>query len=205
MGVSNRPRSATIVPLATSLGKCTRDLRLLASPGYAALTLPPRQAGSSQMPGKVNPVVLEAAGQVAIRAQASQQTINAAIMAGDLQINHYLPLVADELLTMLEQLAACCTSLAEGCIAGISADADSGRQQLRSSTAALTLLATRLGYATAADLATNAATQDTTAVDLAIDRGLLTADQWEAMSSPAALNRLGSADLVLGALCPLQR
>lgn len=183
-----------LVPLATTLGKLGKDLRLYASPGFAELTLPTLQAGSSQMPGKVNPVMPEAVQQVAVRVCAAQQACNAAIMAGDLQLSQFLPLVADEFLTALDLLARACRTLGERCIAGLTADPACGATALAGSAACATLLAGRIGYPAAATLARDAAEAGVGVGDLAIARGLITAATWDALLAPAALDRLGDPD-----------
>ena len=97
--------SGILRTLASNLLKIGNDLRLLASgpdAGLGEIRLPARQAGSSIMPGKVNPVIPEAVGQVAMYVMGCDQMILQASSAGNLELNQFLPLVADSLLGSLD-------------------------------------------------------------------------------------------------------
>ena len=104
---------------ASNLVKVSRDLRFLAHSGE--LLLPAVQAGSSIMPGKVNPVILEAAIQCGMRMRASLSVVAEAASQGTLQINEYLPLVADAMIESLELYVAAAGTLARH-VSGIRAD-----------------------------------------------------------------------------------
>ena len=100
--------SGIVRSLASSLLKVSSDLRLLASgpdAGLGEIQLPARQAGSSIMPGKVNPVIPEAVGQAALAIAGLDQTLMNACSLGNLELNQYLPLIADCLLTASRWLA----------------------------------------------------------------------------------------------------
>ena len=100
--------SGILRTLAANLLKIANDLRLLSSGPRRRLgeiRLPPRQAGSSIMPGKVNPVIPEAVAQAAIAVMGHDQMIVQAARCGNLELNQFLPLVADSLLTSLDLLA----------------------------------------------------------------------------------------------------
>ena len=106
---------------AVNLYKISSDLRLLASgprAGLAELRLPPVQAGSSVMPGKVNPVICEAVGQAAMTAIGNDAMITQACQSGQLELNAFLPLVANALLETLAVLERANLTLAERCIDG---------------------------------------------------------------------------------------
>ena len=97
---------------AVNLLKISSDLRLLASgprTGLGELRLPARQAGSSIMPGKVNPVICEAVAQAAMLAIGNDAIITMAAGAGQLELNAFLPLLAHALLQSLSVLEAACT------------------------------------------------------------------------------------------------
>lgn len=106
---------------ASNLIKISRDLRFLAHEGE--LILPAVQAGSSIMPGKVNPVILEAAIQCGMRMRASLSIVAEAASQGTLQINEFLPLISDAMIESLELYAAAAGTLARH-IALIRADED---------------------------------------------------------------------------------
>ncbi|MFZ5831636.1 MAG: aspartate ammonia-lyase [Planctomycetota bacterium] len=185
--------SGILRALASSLLKISNDLRLLSSGPWAGLgeiRLPLRQAGSSIMPGKVNPVIPEAVGQAAIAVMGYDQMVVQAASAGNLELNQFLPLVADALLTSIELLCGACDAFARLCVLGIEADRERCRRTMEGSTATLTALVERIGYDACESLA-NA--QDGKSIrDLVIERGLLTAEEFDALVSAERSMRLGS-------------
>jgi aspartate ammonia-lyase len=134
---------------AVSLIKISTDLRLLSSgpdAGLGEIRLPARQAGSSIMPGKVNPVIPEAATQAAMLAMGNDSVIGAACAAGSLELNAFLPLIAHCLLENLEILSRADDLLCRYCVDGIEADEARCRAHVENSTAAATALVPVLGY-----------------------------------------------------------
>jgi aspartate ammonia-lyase len=189
--------SGMLRTLAANLLKIANDLRLLSSGPHAGLgeiRLPSRQAGSSIMPGKVNPVIPEAVAQAAIAVTGYDLMIVQAVGGGNLELSQFLPLVADSLLNSLDLLTNACDILARNCVTGIEADEDRCRQSVRSSTALLTALVDTIGYDAAERLAAEAAAAPgpTDIRQLAIDRGLLTAEQFDELTSPQRVMKLGS-------------
>jgi len=188
--------SGILRALAVNLAKIATDLRLLASgpdAGLGEIRLPAVQAGSSIMPGKVNPVIPEAVGQAAIAAMGYDQMIVQAVAAGNLELCQFLPLVADALLQMLDLLCAACELFATRCVEGIEADRVRCRAQVEGSTATATALVERLGYEAAQSLAQDAAATGRRLKDLAIEGGLLSAEQFDQLIAPEQVTRLGSA------------
>lgn len=190
--------SGMIRALASSLFKVSSDLRLLASgpdAGLGEIRLAPLQAGSSIMPGKVNPVIPEAVGQVALAIQAQDQALVTAASLGNLELNQFLPLIADSLLSNLELARRACRLFAERCVATLSADADQCRRHVDSATATLTALVATIGY-DAAQQAANAARQEQKPIrQVILERGLLTADEYARAVQPATVLQLGSRDV----------
>ena len=189
--------SGTLKACAASLLKVSNDLRLLSSgpeAGLGEVRLPPRQAGSSIMPGKVNPVIPEAVAQAALSVFAHDQAIGFACASGSLELNPFLPLVADSLLASLDLLARACRILAELCVAGLSADEERCRRHVDSSTATATALVPALGYDGARRLLDVAARSGRGLRETAIAEGLLSAGEIDALTSPEAVCRLGSPD-----------
>ncbi|HWI65146.1 MAG TPA: lyase family protein, partial [Symbiobacteriaceae bacterium] len=134
---------------AANLAKLAADLRLLASGprgGLGELKLPARQAGSSIMPGKVNPVMTEMVTQVAYQVMASDLAITLGAQGGQLQLNAFLPLMGDHLLRAMESLTQACRLLREHCIDGIVADEEQCREHLERSTARAAALVSKIGY-----------------------------------------------------------
>jgi aspartate ammonia-lyase len=180
---------------ATNLLKVCGDLRLLSSGprgGLGEIRLPERQAGSSIMPGKVNPVIPEAVSQVAMQVMGNDQVIAQACAAGSLELNPFLPLVADRLLGNLQMLAGACEALRTRCVEGIEPDAEHCRDQVENATAAVTALIEKIGYETACDLAARAAEQGRSLREVATDSGLVTQEEFDELTGPERVTRLGS-------------
>ena len=186
--------SGILKACASSLWKVCSDLRLLSSgpsAGLGEIRLPPRQAGSSIMPGKVNPVVPEAVTQVAMQVIANDQAITLAASSGSLELNPFLPLVADALLGSLDLLTAGCQILARGCVVGITADVEQCHAHVHGGTAALTALVESIGHAACDDLSRAVAGGEGSLRELALRRGLLTGEEYDHLTSPGRVNQLG--------------
>ncbi|OQA33880.1 MAG: Aspartate ammonia-lyase [Betaproteobacteria bacterium ADurb.Bin341] len=183
---------------AVNLIKISGDLRLLSSgpdAGLGEIRLPPRQAGSSIMPGKINPVIPEAATQAALLVCAHDQAITGAASLGSLELNAFLPLIADSLLHSIDLLANACEMLARHCVAGIEADSERCRQTVEGATALVTALLPALGYETATRVAAEAAASGQTVREIVLAQGLLDAATLDSLISPEAVCRLGSPEI----------
>ena len=188
--------SGILRALAVSLLKIGNDLRLLGSgpdAGLGELRLPARQAGSSIMPGKVNPVIPEAVGQAAIAVIGYDAMIVQAVAGGNLDLSQFLPLVADALLGSLDLLARACDLFARLCVDGLTADADACRRHVDGSTATVTALVERIGYEAAERLALTARREGKPVRQLAVEAGLLTEAEFDTLTSPHGVTRLGSS------------
>jgi aspartate ammonia-lyase len=190
--------SGILKALAVNLVKVANDLRLLSSGpagGLGEIRLPVRQAGSSIMPGKVNPVIPEAVVQAALTVMAHDQALTQACALGSLELNAFLPLIADALLSSLELLTQACVILCRHCVAGLTADEERCRQHVDSSTATLTALVGRLGYAAALAIGEQARTAGSSIRAAALASGRLTAAEYAELTAAEAVMRLGSPDL----------
>jgi aspartate ammonia-lyase len=186
--------SGMLKALASNLLKVAGDLRLLSSGpdgGIGEIHLPQRQAGSSIMPGKVNPVIPEAVSQAAIIVMANDQAIAQACSMGSLELNAFMPLIADCLLGSLDLLAHACTIFRKLCVEGIEADLARCRSHVDSSTAVVTALVEEIGYQKATEIAQQAARENKTVRQVVLERKLLTTAQFDEMTSPARVMRLG--------------
>src|SRR5205823_4594083 len=111
--------SGVLKRVAVKLSKTCNDLRLLSSgprAGLGEINLPPVQAGSSIMPGKVNPVIPEAINQIAFEVVGNDTTITFAAEAGQLQLNAFEPIIAHSLFKSVKHLRNGCLLLAEKCV-----------------------------------------------------------------------------------------
>jgi aspartate ammonia-lyase len=180
---------------AVSLIKICGDLRLLSSgpdAGLGEIRLPARQAGSSIMPGKVNPVVPEAVTQAAMLVLGNDQVITTACAAGSLELNAFLPLIAHCLLGNLDLLAAADRLLSAECVEGMEADEARCRMHVENSTAAATALVSVLGYARAGEAASKARAQGKTLRAVVLENGWMSASAFDVCISPEAVCRLGT-------------
>ncbi len=141
--------------LAINLNKIAGDLRLLASDVSAVkgFQLPARQAGSSIMPGKVNPVIPEFVISSAQQVLANDVLINNLAAQGSLELNPYVPQIGVSLLGSIELLVNATQSLAENCVDGLTISAEKTYDQLIHSSVLTTALVPYIGYHKAADLA----------------------------------------------------
>ncbi len=180
---------------ATTLVKVCSDLRLMASgpdAGLGEIRLPERQAGSTIMPGKVNPVIPEAVTQAALLVLGHDAVIAMAAAAGSLELNAFLPLIAYALLESLDVLEHADAILRTHCVVGIEADEARCRAHVANATASATALVPRIGYDAAAELVRRARAEGRGLREVAIASGAVTAEEFDAATSAAAVCRLGS-------------
>ncbi|MCL2326068.1 MAG: aspartate ammonia-lyase [Proteobacteria bacterium] len=176
--------------LAVSLLKISTDLRFMSSgpvAGIGEISLPPRQAGSSIMPGKVNPVIPEAMAQICMLVIGHDASITYATSQGNLELNAFLPLVADCMLGDLDRLAAACHMFTTHCIQGIVAHPDKCKAGLASSTALITAMVDRIGYDRACQLGLDAVAEGISIRDKLIQSGLVTEAEIDSFTSAKAV------------------
>jgi len=187
--------SGILKACASNLLKISNDLRLMASgpdSGLAEIKLPAMQAGSSIMPGKVNPVIPEAVAQVAIKVMANDQAITQACSMGNLELNQFMPLIAHSLLESISLLSNAASLFAQKCVAGIEADEKVCRKNVENSTAALTALIQKIGYYKAEEIGKLARENDLSIKDAAIESAFLSAEEFDELISPERICRLGN-------------
>ena len=151
--------SSALKRLAVKLSKICNDLRLLSSGprcGLNEINLPPRQPGSSIMPGKVNPVIPEVVNQVAFRVIGNDLAITLASEAGQLELNVMEPIIVLSLFENIEMLVNAMNTLREKCIVGITANPEVCRRMVYNSIGLVTALNPYLGYETSTMLAKEA-------------------------------------------------
>jgi len=164
--------SGVLKRIAVKLSKICNDLRLLSSgpiAGIGEIRLPPMQAGSSIMPGKVNPVIPEAVNQVAYQVVGNDVTITMAAEAGQLQLNAMEPIIVFNLLSSIRLLCRAVTMLDEKCVKGIEADRDRCAELLDKSLVNAAALVPIIGYERAARIAKTALAEGKTLKETALE------------------------------------
>ena len=184
--------SGVLKRVAVKLSKTCNDLRLLSSgprAGLGEINLPAVQAGSSIMPGKVNPVIPEVVNQVAFEVIGNDMTVTMAAEAGQLQLNAFEPVIAHSLFKSLAHLAAACRTLGEKCVRGITANRERARRFVDESTALVTALNPVIGYARASEIAREALATGKRVYDLVLEKKLMSQADLDAVMRPEVLTR----------------
>jgi aspartate ammonia-lyase len=187
--------SAAIRNLALELTRITNDLRLLSSgpiTGLAEITLPSVQPGSSIMPGKVNPSMLEAMNQILFHIIGADTAVAYASQAGQLELNVMMPLMAFEITFSMEILRNYLPVFVEKCVAGIGANRARCEAYYISSPALATALNPIIGYAAAAEIAKESTKTGRAIPDILRERKLLSGDKIAEIFTPEFL--AGQAD-----------
>ena len=188
--------SAMLKRSAVKLSKICNDLRLLSSGpqlGLGEIRLPARQAGSSIMPGKVNPVIPEVVSQIAYVVIGTDATVTAAAEAGQLQLNAFEPVMAHSLFQGFDWMERACVTLRINCIVGIEANEEKLRRDVAGSVGVITALIPHIGYARAAQIAKAALADGRTVGELVLESGLVGQEALNELLAPRVLAGLVQA------------
>ncbi len=186
--------SSVLRLLAIELTRICNDLRLLASgptTGFAEITLPAVQPGSSIMPGKINPSMAEMLNMVCFQVIGNDLTVSMAVQAGQLELNVMMPVIAHNLHQSVELLKNAIRVFIDRCIGGIVADADRCRRYAESSMALATALNVLVGYAMAAEVVKRAVRERKTIIEVVREEKLLTEAQIAQILDPVKLTEPG--------------
>ena len=184
--------SGVLKRVAVKLSKICNDLRLLSSgprAGLGEIHLPAVQAGSSIMPGKVNPVIPEVVNQIAFLVIGNDVTVSFAAEAGQLQLNAFEPIIAQSLFDSLIYLRNGCVILATRCVGGITANLARLDEHMKRSVGMVTALNPHIGYENASDVAREAYATGRGVTEIVLERGLLTRAELEEILKPEVLTR----------------
>ncbi|MFJ4657075.1 aspartate ammonia-lyase [Nocardia sp. NPDC088792] len=187
--------SGILKRVAVKLSKTCNDLRLMSSgpiTGLGEINLPPVQAGSSIMPGKVNPVIPEIVNQVAFEAIGSDLTVTMAAEGGQFQLNAFEPIIGYSLLRTTAHLTAAADTLATKCVSGITANRERLYDSVHRSIGIVTALTPHIGYAASARIAKHALQTGQPVAEVATELGLLTPETVHALLAPHRLAGLPS-------------
>ena len=191
--------SGALKTCAVNLSKMANDLRLLSSgpkTGLSEITLPAMQNGSSIMPGKVNPVILEVVSQVAFNIIGNDFTITMAAEAGQLELNAFEPVLFYNLFESMETLQNTITTLIDNCILGITANEERCKELLDSSIGIITALCPHLGYKRTADLAKQALKSGMSVKEIILSEKIFTSEELEKILDPASMTQLNYSSIL---------
>lgn len=186
--------SGLLKSCSVNLLKISNDLRLLGSGpkgGLGELKLPEVQAGSTIMPGKVNPVIAEMVGQVSMRVIANDSAITMASSMGQLELNAFTPLIAESLLESLELLNNAVIIFREKCIEGIKAEEEKCKENLEKSTAMVTALVHHIGYDKSSEIAKQALREGKTIREILYKENIFSKEKIDEILNPFEVTRPG--------------
>lgn len=178
--------SGVLKRYAVKLSKICNDLRLLSSgprAGLNEINLPQMQPGSSIMPGKVNPVIPEVVNQVAYQVVGADVTISMASENGQLELNVMEPVIAHCLFTSIDRIGRASLTLADKCVAGITANRDHCRKMVENSIGIITALNPHIGYEASCRIAREALRRDQSVYHLILEEGLMTKEDLDSALS----------------------
>ncbi len=172
--------SGVLKTCAVNLSKICNDLRLLSSgpkTGIGEINLPPKQNGSSIMPGKINPVIPEVVSQVAFNVIGNDVTVTMAAEAGQLELNAFEPVVFYKIFESIDTLTGAVRTLTDNCITGITANRERCEQLVESSVSIATALCPYIGYKEASEIAKESLATGIPVRELVMQKNLLTPEQ----------------------------
>jgi len=186
--------SGMLKACAVSVLKISNDLRLMASgpdAGFAEIILPEKQAGSSIMPGKVNPVIPEAAAQAGMVVMGNDTVIAQAAAGGNLELNQFMPLIAHSILESIDLLYNATEMIRVHCIQELKANEEQCRKNVLNSTALITAVIPTIGYEKASRIVEKAKVDQITIRQAILNSNLINEQMLNELISPEAICRLG--------------
>jgi fumarate hydratase class II len=186
--------SGTMKTLACALTKIANDVRWLASGprcGIGEIRIPENEPGSSIMPGKVNPTQSEAMTMVCAQVIGNDVAVTLGGASGNFELNVFKPLIIHNVLRSSRLLSDACDSFREHCVAGIEANESRIQEHLQGSLMLVTALNPHIGYDNAAKIAKTAHKQGITLREAAVQLGILSGEQFDALVKPEEMTRPG--------------
>ena len=179
---------------AVNLSKISNDLRLMSSgprTGFGEINLPPKQSGSSIMPGKVNPVIPEVVNQVAFNIIGNDVAITMAAQAGQLELNAFEPIIFYNLFQSIETMTYAVRTMVDNCIVGITANVGHCKSMVENSVGIITAVSPHIGYEKAAVIAKEAIGTGKSVRELLLRDKLLTHEELEIILDPFSMTEPG--------------
>jgi fumarate hydratase class II len=186
--------SASLRTLCITLTRIANDFRLLSSgpaTGLDEIRLPAVQPGSSIMPGKVNPVLAEMLNMASFHVQGCDVTVALAAQAGQLELNVMMPIIAHNLFEMMHVLIGAIRAFTEKCVVGVQANREKATGWLAKNAILVTALNPVIGYLNGAAVAKEAMATGKTIKEVVVEKGLLSADQVDALLDVRSLTEGG--------------
>ncbi|GFN34462.1 aspartate ammonia-lyase [Tepidimicrobium xylanilyticum] len=186
--------SGAIKTCAVNLSKISNDLRLMSSgprTGFGEINLPPRQNGSSIMPGKVNPVIPEVMNQIAFNIIGNDLTITMAVEAGQLELNAFCPIIFYKLFESIETLTNGVETLVENCIKGITANKERCEALVNNSIGIITSICPYVGYKKATIIANKALETGETVKNIIINEKIIEPSKLQEILDPISMTEIG--------------
>ncbi len=188
--------SGVLKTIAVSLTKIANDIRWLASGprcGIGEISLPETQAGSSIMPGKVNPVIAESVLMASAQVIGNDLTVTLAGQSGIFELNIMMPVMADNILESIRLLATSAVNLADRCITGIQANVERCNEMVEKSLAMCTALAPEIGYDAATAIAKESYETGKTVREIAVAKKVMTPKRLKEILDPMRMTKPGIA------------
>ena len=186
--------SGAVKACAIALSKIANDLRLMSSGprcGFGEINLPPKQNGSSIMPGKVNPVIPEVVSQVAFLVSGHDLTITMAAEAGQLELNAFEPVVFYTLFQSIDTLAHAARTFIDNCISGITANVERCNDLVENSVGIITALCPHVSYQVAADTAKKALKTGRSVRSVILENGVMSEEDLNIVMNPITMTEPG--------------
>lgn len=187
--------SAALRNIALEINRIANDLRLLSSgpkTGLSEISLPPVAPGSSAMPGKVNPSMLEMMNMVCYQVMGCDLAVSTAAQAGQMELNVMMPVIAFNLSFMIQILGNALREAKTRCIDGIQANVERCRMYAESSLGLVTALSPVIGYVNAAKVAKEALEKGKTLIEVVEEKGLLSKERLREILDPAKMTEPGT-------------
>ncbi|WP_100398353.1 aspartate ammonia-lyase [Bacillus sp. FJAT-44742] len=188
--------SASLKVHAINLSKIANDLRLMSSgprTGFNEINLPPRQPGSSIMPGKVNPVMAEVVNQIAFQVMGNDHTICMASEAGQLELNVMEPVLVFNLLQSLSILQNGLNSFRQLALEDLTANVERTKHMVEHSVGIITAINPHVGYETASRIAKEAIQTGMSVRQICLERGILTEEELDEILDAKEMTNPGIA------------
>jgi fumarate hydratase class II len=182
--------SGSLRSLAASLYKIANDIRLMSCgprAGFAELTIPSNEPGSSIMPGKVNPTQAEALAMVAVQVMASDVAVGFGGASGYLEMNVYKPLIIYNVIHSIAILSDSCTNFRKFLIEGTKPNLKKIKENVDRSLMLVTALSPVIGYDKASKIAHHALENDLTLKDAALKLGFVSEAEFNRVVDPAKM------------------